>query len=368
MTLLQGVFFLLLLCWMNASQLWPQEEIFNAFGCLGNVIRNYQEFPLFSECSTEIDRIGEYCSNDEITCHATKEKCRAWGVNKINVSIFIQFPTSKFIHTSKSLTYECECREYIFECTIHSQVLIQSIVHKDAIFTSTLTSTTLKTTRAVTTMAHITKKPSTTDSSKTINPGMLGDHSNQNSETPYLAITGALIGGAVLGAGVEYLLIILLKRNRLSKNKKIKENITGMSKYNPAYSGSGESTKNPMKPDDKYYTQIVNTNNIYQNVTQGTADVHQERSRIHEAPTHSIYNHLHEKKETGYISDHYDHARCVAFELTATEKDYDTLKMPPQANTYREVVSDEIEHTCIKYKNGEENDDYFVLENRKIGV
>lgn len=31
-------------------------------------------------------------------------------------------------------------------------------------------------------MAHITKKPSTTDSSQTINPaGMLGDHSNQNS-------------------------------------------------------------------------------------------------------------------------------------------------------------------------------------------
>lgn len=104
---------------------------------------------------------------------------------------------------------------------------------------------------------------------------------------------------------------------------------------------------------------------MYQNVTQGTADVHQERSRIHEAPTHSIYNHLHEKKETEDISDHYDHARCVAFELTATEKDYDTLKMPPQAITYREVVSDEIEHTCIKYKNGEENDDSFVLENKK---
>lgn len=74
------------------------------------------------------------------------------------------------------------------------------------------------------------------------------------------------------------------------------------------------------------------------------------------------------KKMKQKICDHYDHARCVAFELTATEKDYDTLKMPPQANTYREVVSDEIEHTCIKYKNGEENDDYFVLENRKIGV
>lgn len=43
-------------------------------------------------------------------------------------------------------------------------------------------------------------------------------------------------------------------------------NITGMSKYNPAYSGSGESTKNPMKPDDKYYTQIVNTNVRYFNV------------------------------------------------------------------------------------------------------
>lgn len=37
-------------------------------------------------------------------------------------------------------------------------------------------------------------------------------------------------------------------------------NITGMSKYNPAYSDSGESTKDPMKPDEKYYTQVVTSN------------------------------------------------------------------------------------------------------------
>lgn len=34
---------------------------------------------------------------------------------------------------------------------------------------------------AVTTMAPTTNKPYTTDSNKTINPGMLGDRSNQNS-------------------------------------------------------------------------------------------------------------------------------------------------------------------------------------------
>lgn len=33
-----------------------------------------------------------------------------------------------------------------------------------------------------------------------------------------------------------------------------------MSKYNPAYSDSGEHTKNPMKSDEKYYAQVVNAN------------------------------------------------------------------------------------------------------------
>lgn len=134
----------------------------NRFGCLGNVIRNYKDFPLFSECSTDISIkgntiyfsfytwkildilknvfplrsncifelnffLGEYCYDDEITCHATKENCRYWRVHRTNVSIFIQFPTSKFIQASKSLTNECECKEYIFKCTINSQVLIQSI-------------------------------------------------------------------------------------------------------------------------------------------------------------------------------------------------------------------------------------------------
>lgn len=37
-------------------------------------------------------------------------------------------------------------------------------------------------------------------------------------------------------------------------------NITGMSKYNPAYSDSGENTKDPMKSDEKYYAQVVNAN------------------------------------------------------------------------------------------------------------
>lgn len=350
MTLLQGVFFLLLLCWMNASQLWPQEEIFNAFGCLGNVIRNYKEFPLSPECSTEK---GEYCYDDEITCHATKEKCRSWRVYMTNVSIFIQFPTSKFLEASKSLTYECECKEYIFKCTINSQVLIQSIVHKDAIFTSTLSSSSQETTRAVTTIASINSKPSTTDSSQTINTGMLRDQSNQNSETHYFAITGALIGGIVLGAGVEYLLIILLRKNQHSKNKKIKENTIGMSKYNPAYSDSVESTKDPMQPDEKYYTEVVNTKNVYQNVTHGTANIHLQNENTHETPDKSIYNHLHEKNEAEDISDYYDHARHVPFELSATEKDYETLKMPPQDNTYTDVIADEIEHGI--YRNGEEN-------------
>lgn len=137
----------------------------NRFGCLGNVIRNYKEFPLSPECSTEKgsmgnnifffhfiqwkilnllknfqdfpvkkemhilnwNLLGEYCYDNEITCHATKEKCRSWRVYMTNVSIFIQFPTSKFLEASKSLTYECECKEYIFKCTINSQVLIQSI-------------------------------------------------------------------------------------------------------------------------------------------------------------------------------------------------------------------------------------------------
>lgn len=278
-----------------------------------------------------------------------------------NVSIFIQFPTSKFLEALKSLTYECECKEYIFKCTINSQVLIQSIVHKDAIFTSTLSSSSLETTRAVTTIASINSKPSTADSSQTINTGILGDQSNQNSETPYLAITGALIGGVVLGADVEYLLIILLRRNRHSKNKKIKENITGMSKYNPAYSDSGESTKDPMKPDEKYYTQIVNTNNVYQNVTQDTANVHEQEKNKQEKPGQSIYNHLHERKEIEDRSDHYDHAHRVPFELTATEKGYETLKLPPQANTYTDVIADEIEHS--RYRNVDENDHYFVLDN-----
>ncbi|XP_065937522.1 uncharacterized protein [Magallana gigas] len=343
MALLQGIFFLFLSCWMNASELWPQEELFNAFGCLGNVIRNYKDFPLFSECSTDISIKGEYCYDDEITCHATKENCRYWRVHRTNVSIFIQFPTSKFIQASKSLTNECECKEYIFKCTINSQVLIQSI--------------------AVTTMAPTTNKPYTTDSSKTINPGMLGDRSNQNSETPYLAITGALIGGVVLGAGVEYLLIILLRRNRHSKNKKIKENITGMSKYNPAYSDSGENTKDPMKLDEKYYAQVVNANTVYQNVTQGTANIHEQRTNNQEKPGQSIYNHLHEKKEIEDTGDHYDHAHRVPFELTATEKDYETLKMQPRANTYTEVIADETEHS--RYRSGEENDHYFVLDDKR---
>lgn len=30
----------------------------NRFGCLGNVIRNYKDFPLFSECSTDISNKG----------------------------------------------------------------------------------------------------------------------------------------------------------------------------------------------------------------------------------------------------------------------------------------------------------------------
>lgn len=30
----------------------------NRFGCLGNVIRNYKDFPLFSECSTDISIKG----------------------------------------------------------------------------------------------------------------------------------------------------------------------------------------------------------------------------------------------------------------------------------------------------------------------
>lgn len=363
MTLLQGIFFLFLSCWMNASELWPQEELFNAFGCLGNVIRNYKDFPLFSECSTDISIKGEYCYDDEITCHATKENCRYWRVHRTNVSIFIQFPTSKFIQASKSLTNECECKEYIFKCTINSQVLIQSIVHKDAFLTSTLSSSSLETTEAVTTMAPTTNKPYTTDSSKTINPGMLGNRSIQNSETPYLAITGALIGGVVLGAGVEYLLIILLRRNRHSKNKKIKENITGMSKYNPAYSDSGENTKDPMKSDEKYYAQVVNANTVYQNVTQGTANIHEQRTYNQEKPGQSIYNHLYEKKEIEDTGDHYDHAHRVPFELTATEKDYETLKLPPQANNYTEVIADETEHS--RYRSGEENDHYFVLDDKR---
>lgn len=33
-----------------------------------------------------------------------------------------------------------------------------------------------------------------------------------------------------------------------------------MSKYNPAYSDSGENTKDPMKSDEKYYAQVVNAN------------------------------------------------------------------------------------------------------------
>lgn len=36
-------------------------------------------------------------------------------------------------------------------------------------------------------------------------------------------------------------------------------NTIGMSKYNPAYSDSVESTKDPMQPDEKYYTEVVNT-------------------------------------------------------------------------------------------------------------
>lgn len=136
-----------------------------------------------------------------------------------------------------------------------------------------------------------------------------------------------------------------------------------MSKYNPAYSDSGENTKNPMKSDEKYYAQVVNANTVYQNVTQGTANIHEQRTYNQEKPGQSIYNHLHEKKEIEDTGDHYDHAHRVPFELTATEKDYETLKMQPRANTYTEVIADETEHS--RYRSGEENDHYFVLDDKK---
>uniref|UniRef100_A0A8W8LXT8 ZP domain-containing protein n=1 Tax=Magallana gigas TaxID=29159 RepID=A0A8W8LXT8_MAGGI len=358
--LLQGIFILLLFYWMNASQLGPQEEMINAFDCLGTVIRNYRDFPSSTRCSFDID---ENCPETEIICHTTKKECRyTYRVFNTNVSLYIQFPKLKFIQATKILVLDCYCKEYIFNCTINSQVL-RSIVHKDAFLTSTLSSSSLETTEAVTTMTLITNKPYTTDSSQTINPVMLGDQSNQDSETPYLAIMGALLGGIVLGAGVEYLLIFLLRRNRHSKNKKTKENITEMSKCNPAYSVSGESTKDPMRPDKKYYTQKVDSKNVYQNVTHGTADIYEQKKNKQEDPGQSIYNHLHEKKEIEDTGDHYDHAHRVPFELTATEKDYQTLKMQPRANTYTEVIADETEHS--RYRSGEENGHYFVLDDKR---
>lgn len=102
---------------------------------------------------------------------------------------------------------------------------------------------------------------------------------------------------------------------------------------------------------------------VYQNVTQGTANIHEQRTYNQEKPGQSIYNHLQEKKEIEDTGDHYDHAHRVPFELTATEKDYETLKLPPQANNYTEVIADETEHS--RYRSGEENDHYFVLDDKR---
>lgn len=89
-------------------------------------------------------------------------------------------------------------------------------------------------------------------------------------------------------------------------------------------------------------------------------NIHQQRKNTQETPCQSIYNHLHEKNKIEDTGHHYDPAHRVPFELTATEKDYKNLKLPPQANTYTENIADEIEHG--RYRSGEENDQYFVLD------
>lgn len=73
---------------------------------------------------SKLNLLDENCPESEITCHTTKKECRyTYRVFNTNVSLYIQFPKLKFIQATKILVLDCYCKEYIFNCTINSQVL-----------------------------------------------------------------------------------------------------------------------------------------------------------------------------------------------------------------------------------------------------
>nr|XP_022297003.1 uncharacterized protein LOC111106569 isoform X2 [Crassostrea virginica] len=315
----------------------------------------------------------KFCKEDEITCHMESKDCQKWSNQKsTEVFIYIRFPKSIFLEHLKKLNYECKCKEYLFDCSIKSKTLIKFIEHNITHLTSTVSTPSPKTTSETTlpvTSALLSISPATdlaTTASKHEDkpgpPAAAYKEENQDTYISSIAIVAALVGGVILGAGVEFVVILLMRRKTKSTDESQRD-VTEKSMDNPAYTDSKTETT-----PEEYYTQITNQNSVYQNEIpdkDATYDHKQYNKSTQETYEQSTYNHLHERMEIE-SSNFYHHPRMVPNELSATELGYGIVKQSQinHKNAYTEVIAGEGEHH--EYKGEDENRTYSVLEEKNL--
>ncbi|XP_062620225.1 uncharacterized protein LOC134281808 [Saccostrea cucullata] len=366
-------FLLLQLSCIIHVQSQSKDDFIDAFDCFGSVVRAYKTFS--NGCDWNI---AAYCSKGEITCHRSTKSCTYWRkYRRVQVSFSLNLSSSILINNSEELiklSKRCYCEDYIINCSVNSEILINNLVHDNTCVLSPMfTASTKAATRKVTTTTlgtDITTSRATDSTTElkqtqenknsTCSPNYKQEYlkASSENETAYGAIIGALLGGIVLGAALEFLITTLFRRAQIKKEGKKDIGEVKLTS-NPAYDCSSLKMSVDREFDEKttghLYTQITQNQSQKNSLPKHEYENTGQRKVMMED---ELYNHLNVKKETDRV-DYYDHASVVP--ISTHQESYDTLKLNSNdSNTYTEVVGEGFK---IKENNQDfKEKEYVVLE------